>query len=548
MRVARRLFSIVVFACGLTPPGSRISAADELLAPERPVEEVVDHYVDLGLSAAAVSAAPQADDANFIRRVTLDLAGRIPSTSEVQAYVQASEPDKKARLVDRLLASPDFVFHQRNEYDVLLMAGKGDGEWRDWLLKAFQENRPWPQVFRGIMLPREDDAAEKGAVAFLKTRAMNVDDMTNDTSRLFFGVSINCAKCHDHPLVPDWTQDHYFGMASFFNRTYLTKKRFLAEREEGNLKFRTTAGEEKQGRLIFLTAGEIAEPGLADRTDDERKAAEEKQKADNDRETPPEPARLSRRAVLVEVALRPDPNGFFARSFVNRLWARLFGPGLVMPLDQMHSENKPSHPELLSWLARDAEAHQYDLRRLVRGLVLSRAYGRTSRWEQPGERPSERLFAVAAVRPLTPMQFSLSLALATANPLEMSQRVENVAEWPNRRRDLENHAQGFAREIEIPGDNFQVGVGEALLFSNGKQVESEYLRDSGDRLVGVLKGISDRNQMIQTAVRATLSREAAPEEIEALGLFLAPRQDRPVAGLQQLVWALITNSEFRFNY
>ncbi|MGE5192842.1 MAG: DUF1549 domain-containing protein [Deltaproteobacteria bacterium] len=405
MRKARLLIPIAIYAATTLGAAAPILVADELAAPDRPVEEVVDQYVDAALQATGITAAPAADDANFIRRATLDLAGRIPATSEVRSYVQSTEPDKKQKLVDRLLASPDFVFHQRNEFDVMLMAAKGDGEWRDWLLKGFEGNRPWPQTFREIMLPHEDNPAGKGAAQFLKSRAANVDDMTNDTSRLFFGVSINCAKCHDHPLVPDWTQDHYFGMASFFNRTYLTKKRFLAEHDEGNLKFRTTAGEEKQARLVFLTAGEIAEPSLAERSDEQRKTSEEKQKTDNDRETPPEPSPYSRRALLVDVALRPDPNGFFPRAFVNRTWARLFGYGLVMPLDQMHSENKPSHPELLAWLARDAEAHNYDLKRLVRGLVLSRAYGRSSRWEQPGDRPAERHFAVAAVRPHTPMQF-----------------------------------------------------------------------------------------------------------------------------------------------
>jgi hypothetical protein len=548
MRKARLLVRIAFCALAAVGVAAPPVLAEELAAPERPVEEVVDQYIDAGLATAGITAAPPADDANFIRRVTLDLAGRIPATSEVQTYVQSTEPEKKAKLVDRLLASPDFVFHERNEFDVLLMAAKGNGEWRDWLLKGFEENRPWPQTFREIMLPRESDAAGKGSAQFLKSRASNVDDMTNDTSRLFFGVSINCAKCHDHPLVPDWTQDHYFGMASFFNRTYTTKKNFLAERDEGTLKFRTTAGEEKQAKPVFLTSGEIAEVLLAERSDEQRKASEEKQKADNDRETPPEPSPYSRRAQLVEVALRPDPNGFFPRAFVNRTWARLFGYGLVMPLDQMHSENKPSHPELLAWLARDAEAHNYDLKRLVRGLVLSRAYGRTSRWEQPGDRPAERHFAVAVVRPLTPMQFSLSLVTATTNPLELAQRLEKADEWKNRRRDLENHAQGFAQQLEIPGENFQVGVAEALLFSNNQHIENEYLRDAPDRLVGAIKGISDRPQMIQTAFRAVLSRDAQPEEIEPIVKYLAAREDHAVPAMQQFIWALLTGSEFRFNY
>lgn len=262
MRFARCWLACSLAAAWLGLWDARLSA-DELLAPDRPIEQVVDYYIDAGLAAAGVTPAPPADDANFVRRVTLDLAGRIPSSAEVRSYLQSTAPERKQQLVDRLLASPDFSYQQRNEFDVFLMAGKGNGEWRDWLLKALAENRRWPELFRSIMLPRETDAAEKAAVTFLKSRAANVDDMTNDTSRLFFGVSINCAKCHDHPLVADWTQDHYFGMASFFNRTYLTKKQFLAEREDGQLKFRTTAGQEKEARLLFLTSAEISEPALA---------------------------------------------------------------------------------------------------------------------------------------------------------------------------------------------------------------------------------------------------------------------------------------------
>ena len=283
---AKTLLSLlsIVFAIAVS------AWAAELPPPDRPIEQVIDEQVDAKLVEEKVAPAVPADDANFIRRVTLDLAGRIPSASEVRDYVQSTDPAKKTQLVDRLMASPDFAYHQRNEFDLMLMAGKGSGEWRDWLLKALQESRPWPQVFRELMLAREDDANQKPALSFLKSRASNLDDLTNDTSKVFFGVSINCAKCHDHPLVLDWTQDHYFGMASFFNRTYLTKKNFLAERDDGSLKFRTTAGEEKQANLMFLTGAVVAEPA-AELSEEQKKAIEEKQKADNEKETPPDAPR-----------------------------------------------------------------------------------------------------------------------------------------------------------------------------------------------------------------------------------------------------------------
>ena len=523
-----------------------VTSADELQPADKPVEEVIDHYIDAKLQQQNVMPAAVVDDATFIRRVTLDLAGRIPLAAELQAFLQSGETDKRKQLVDRLLASPDFAYQQRNELNTLLMPTRDEGDWKKWLLKACQENRPWDQIFRQLMLSRDDNADDKPALAFLKARARDVDDLTNDTSKLFFGVSINCAKCHDHPLVLDWTQDHYFGMASFFNRTYLTKKNFLAERDEGALKFKTTEGVDKDAKLMFLTNAVIEEPAVQ-LSEDEKKARQTKEKEDNDRETPPAPPAFSRRAQIVEVALKPDPNGFFPRSIVNRHWARLLGHGLVHPVDQMHSANPASHPDLLTWLARDLETHGYDLKRLVRGIALSHAYARSSRWEQ-SERPAPELFAVATVRPLSPMQYSLSLTIAASNPEQLAQATAKPEDWTNRRRDLENHANGFSHQLETPGDNFQVSVSEALLFSNGTHVQNEYLRDGGDRLVGKLKATTDRDQLIQAAFQSVLSRSAETDEAEAIRQFLSAREDRQVPAIQQLLWTMLTGGEFRFNY
>lgn len=519
-------------------------ASSQDLRPDRPIEAVIDELVEARLQTEGVTPAPVVDDAAFLRRVTLDVAGRVPLAAEVQAFLESSDPAKRVVLVDRLLASPDYAFHQRNEFHALLMPGRDDGEWREWLLKVFQENRPWNAVFRQLMLARDDDP-EKPAVEFLKSRARDLDDLTNDTSSLFFGVSINCAKCHDHPLVTDWTQDHYFGMASFFNRLYVTKKKFLAERPDGRVRFKTTDGEDKEGRLMFLTGATIDEPKV-ELSEDEKKAREKQEKEDNERDTPPVAPAFSRRAQIVDVALKPDPSGFFPRAIVNRLWARLIGRGLVHPVDQMHSANPASHPELLAWLARDMESHGYDLKRLIRGIVLSRTYARSSQWTGP--RPEPNLFAVAPVRPLTPMQYSLSLLVASSNPEEQARRVANAEEWANHRKNLDNSAHGFSRDLESPGDHFQVGVSEALLFSNGNHVQNEYLRDSGDRLVGFLKPMTDRELAIQTATRAVFSRPAASEEVQEFTRYLSEREDRLAAGWQQIVWAMLTSGEFRFNH
>lgn len=541
-----RLFAPILTASFLVHP--MFASAAELLPPEAMIADVVDHYIDAALAANQVHAAPPADDANFIRRVTLDLAGRIPTAGETKAFLESTDPDKRAKLVDRLLESPDFNYHMRNELDSMLLPGQHNGEWREYLLTAVREQRPWPQMFGEMMIGRDYIHEEKPALTFLKARAANLDDLTNDTSKLFFGVSINCAKCHDHPLVSDWQQDHYFGMASFFNRTYLTKKNFLAERDDGALKFRTTDGVEKDARLMFLTAAVVDEPAFVPRSPDEEKAAEARRKEDDMRETPPDAPRFSRRAQLVESALSPDPNSFFVRSFVNRTWNRLFGHGLVMPLDQMHSANPPSHPELLQWLARDTLANHYDVVRLTRGLVLSRAYGRSSRWDSASDRPEPKHFAVANVRPLSPMQYATSLWIATRSSAESARQMARPEAWGGHRRNLEGQAYGFAQQLELPGENFQVSVSEALNFSNGPYVQNEFLKDSNDRLIGELKAMTDRPVLIQHAYLSVLSRPAEQDETKLLEAYLATRGDRLVEACQQIVWSLLTSGESRFNY
>ena len=516
---------------------SSAAFAGELMPADRPIEEVVDHYVDAGLVAAGAKAAPEADDATIVRRLTLDLLGRIPTAAEVRAYVDSTDPDKRARLVDRLIASPGFVRNEADSLDAMMMAGSR-GSLRDYLVAACRENRPWDRIFREVMAADESDAGRKGSGEFLKARSKDTDRLTNDVGTVFFGVNVSCAKCHDHPLVDDWKQDHYFGMKSFLDRTFVVGN-FVGEHGYGSVKYKTVEGEEKKARFLFLT-GREAEVSTDEPSGDAKK--EEKRlldEAKKNKTAPPAPA-FSARAKLVEVALDPANREFFARSIVNRVWHRLFGQGLVMPLDQMHSENPPSHPELLQWLARDEVEHGYDLRRLTRGLVLSHAYARESRDESENADP--RLFGVASPRPLTPTQLAASMWVATADPAGFPDDSD-----PGKLEPLADRGRGLASMIARPGEDYQIGAAEALLMSNSDKL-NEILADGGDRLVGRLSKMGDGREKIELAVRNVLSRAPDEEEIAALGEFLARRESRPVDAARQLVWALLTGGEFRFNH
>ena len=536
MRINLLILALTAFVLGPSP-----AKAEELLPPNLPVEQVIDRYVDAQLQEAGLQPARPAGDANFIRRLTLDLAGRIPTLEETRIFLGASQAGKRVELVEHLMNAAAFVRHQATEFDTMLMNGTR-GSVRPYLLAALAENRSWDRIYRDLMLPDDNDTKQNAASEFLRQRVRDLDKLTAEVSSIFFGVNVSCARCHDHPLVADWKQDHFFGMKSFFSRTYESGGR-LAERETGLVKFKTTKGVERQARLMFLTGAVVETETMKESPGGEARKTGKKNLS---KTSPPlAPPKFSARAELVKLSLQPGQRDFFARSIVNRIWHRFFGYGLVMPLDQMHSENAPSHPDLLDWLARDLVEHQYDLRRLMRGIVLSSTYARDSRWDK-GTAPRPSLFAVARVRPLTPMQLAVSLRLAVADPLSLPATLK-PEDLERRLQRLESSAGGLARFFEQPGDDFQVGVSEALLFSNGAAIERDLMTTTSGRLLNRLQQLKNE-EAIELAVRTILCRPRREEERTLLGDYLKQRNDRPAEARRQMVWALLTSAEFRFNY
>jgi hypothetical protein len=555
--IVRRQLTALAILIALSALRAGVARGEELLPPETPIHEAIDHYIDQRLSESDVTPAPSADDANLLRRTMLDLVGRPPTVGEVQSYLPTSDPEKRTQLVDRLMGSPAFVRHQAEEFDALLMEGVR-GDVREYLTAALREGYGWDRVFRDLLTGESEFASgdessndqskkvARSAGQFLRSRAGDLDKLANDTSVIFFGVNVSCARCHDHPLVPDWTQEHFFGMKSFFSRTFENGD-FVGERDYGFVSYKTVSGKSMDARLMFLTGALADEPPAPEPSEEEQKQEKKRLEELKKNKQPPPPPAFSRRAQLVEVALRPGENRYFSRAVVNQLFARLLGRGLVAPLDQMHPENLPSHPELLDWLARDFVDHGYDVRRLMRGIVLSRAYARSSRWDEEGRQPSRSLFAVGIVRPLTPRQYAMTLRLASASPDQFPADV-SPEDLERRMEVIENSARGLSDLFERPGRDFQVGVGEALLLSNGERIERELLRDSGETLVGKLKTIDDPTELIETAVWNVYGRPPSSDEVQVLTEFLATRQDRPLEARRDLVWALLASSECRFNY
>lgn len=539
---SRILIAVVAFLVALA--GGR---AATLQANGVSISELIDREISARLAEEGIAPAPTIDDAAFVRRVTLDLAGRIPTTRETEEFLARPESHRRELYVDRLLQTPDYAVHLRNELDLLLQGKLGRYEdWRNYLLEVAQENRSWDRFAREILVPEKALPGERGPAAFLRERTGDVDRMTNDTSSLLFGVNISCAKCHDHPLVLDWQQDHYYGLASFFDRTYRTADGSVAERFEGMPKFTTTYGEEKTAKFMFLTGAEAEEPktSLTEEARKELRTAIDKAAKESDAEAP-EPT-FSPRAALVELAL-DEKEPMLARNIVNRTWARLIGRGLIEPLDQFHSYNPPSHPALLEGLTREFLAAGYDLKALIRGIVLSQTYARSCETPEGVEPPSPELFAVGAVRALTPRQLATSLDVATASP-EKLPGLAIPASWEQERLALDERATGLAEQFALPGSAFQVGVDESLLFSNGTRIAGDLLRSGDDRLVGYLQRTSDDSAAVDQAFAAILSRTPTLEEREATTAYLADRADRRDEALSQVAWALLATAEFRFNH
>jgi len=507
----RRRTAILILVAAM--PAAAVAA--DLLPPDRPIAEVVDHYVDAKLREAGVAPAPQADDATLVRRITLDLAGRIPTTAEARQFVAATDPAKRQQLIDRLIASPWFDRHLATELNALLRGHDGSGpDLRKYVLAAVREKRPWNRMFRELL---GDGTDPLGPEQFILKRLGDVDRLTRDTSAMFFGVNISCCQCHTHPYEDTLTQDSFHGMKAFFSRSYEFQGKLLETRFGPlTMEYQNREGKKGQAGMIFLSGEAVAmpDPGVPDLA---KAMAEEKKEIDSfkkefgkNKAFPPA-ATFSPRGELLALAEKPENQTMMARSLVNQTWYRLFGHGLVMRIDQMQAANPGSHPELLEWLARDLIAHEWDLRRLIGGLVASQAYGRSSEWT--GKPPAPELFAVAVLRPLTPVQFGGSVFLAGDGKLD----TLAGAELEKKIDAIEEKARGFESLLERPrSEGFEISIQEPLAISN----DPKWVAQMGSSLVPELLKLSDLSGQIEAATWAILSRPPTAAETELLAAFV----------------------------
>jgi hypothetical protein len=496
--------------------------ASETPIPADP-SAAIDHFLAEGWKTRHLTAAQLCDDRTFIRRVTLDLVGRIPTPEEVAAFLYDGAPDKRVATIDRLMVSDEAARHFREVWDVLLMGRQGnrredrrrDSGWFAYLENAYRQNRPWDEVVRGFIAARPEKPEDKGAVWFLFERKNEYQQMAEAVAPVIYGTRIDCAQCHDHPLAGEIKQGHYWGLVVAFNRGKNVEGGPAAVKESavgGAMNFTNLKKESQPATITLLTGRVIEEPASA-KDDKPDFYLDPKAKV-------PVP-KFSRRAALAEAATRDNP--LLARSFVNHTWALLTGRGIVDPPDEMNSKHPPSHPELLDWLAADFAGHHYDVRRLIRSIVLSRGY-QLAAWTGPNAPPADA-FAAAAERPLTGETITRSVRIAAGRSGEDNAlRLAVVERFP-----------------DVLPRATRATMQQAMFLANSEQVASLFKPESANPTP------SSPEETVRSAFRRALIRDPDKDELARGVQFLKSHPDSPAAA-GQLLWALVAGPEFLTNH
>jgi mono/diheme cytochrome c family protein len=507
---------------GAAKPDVRTTAA---AVPTDPTA-AIDHFLAAGWQARGVTPAPVCDDRTFVRRVTLDLLGRIPTPEEAQAFLYDASPDKRTALVDRLMATDEAARNFREIWDALLMGRRGgrredrrrDGGWFAFLETAYKHDRPWDEVVRTIITARPERPEDKGAIWFLYERRNEHQQMAEAIAPIIYGTRIDCAQCHDHPLAGEIKQGHYWGLVAAFNRSKNADRGTPAVRESaagGFINFTNLKKESQPAHITMLGGRTIDEPSADADTPDryvDPKAAVKVPK-------------FSRRAALADAATRGNP--LLARSFVNTTWALLMGRGIVDPPDEMNSKHPPSHPELLDWLAADFAAHRYDVRRLIRAVVLSRGYQLAA---ARGTAPPGEAFAAAAERPLTAEAIARSARIAAGLSADDDTFRRAVVE----------------RFPDVLPRTPRATIQQAMFLANGDLVAGLFKPTAGGvARIAALPTPADR---VREAFRRSLLRDPDADELSRGVAFLQGHADKPADGVGQLLWALVSGPEFLTNH
>lgn len=490
------------------------------------LHERIDHLIEAG----STKISPAADDGEFVRRAMLDFAGRAPTVDEARSFIDDKSSGKRAQLIDRLLASPDYAQRMADFFNVHLMERLGDNpDWSAWLRESFAANKKWDVMAREILR-----AEAKGASFFFSKRLENYGQnpvdysaLTRDVGRLFLGKNLQCAECHDHLFVNDYKQKDFQGLYAFIRPTYLVDAKLATVAEKpipGKTPFMSVFKKQPKETGPALPGGKEHEsPVFA-------KGEEYEVKPDPKKRTPGKP-KFSTLALLSET-LPTKENADFARNIANRLWFMLMGRGVVHPLDLHHSENPPSVAGLLEALGDELVSTGFDVKHLLREIALSRAYQRSSVVPEGEAKVLPESFRTAIEKRISAEQMIASI-----------QTVLTVKAEPAVQTKIQ---KAFANAPREPEDDISPSLKGALFVLNDPAVLAWFEPTAGN-LVDRLSKLDD-DRSVEEMYLAILARRPSTDEVTQGKQYLQRRSDQRVKALGRFAWSLLASSEFSVNH
>ncbi len=507
---------------------------------------VIDDLVMARLRELRLEPSPPADDATFLRRVSLDLTGSLPSPEDAAAFLDDPSSNKRAALVETLMASPAFVdywtmawgelLQNRRERDNDKRGRKGVRGFAHWLREQVKADRPWDELVRDVLTARGPLADEPAGGYFVVNR--KPEELAESSAQALLGTRIACAKCHNHPLER-YTQDDYYGMAAFFSRVKLDGKMTdLGPAVDLGVsgRRRRGGGAGADGSKVGVNqprTGQFLPPRPLDRSTVTLESGQDP------------------RAALASWMTAPT-NRLFARAIVNRVWKRCFAVGLVEPVDDLRATNPASNEPLLDALCDDLIAHKYDLKRLMRLIVSSRSYALSSE-PLPTNAADRTFFSHYLPRRLPAEVLADALAVVTG----VSEAYEGQAVGtravqlpdPQVRNDL---LETFGRPERVTAcaceRTADVTMPQVLHLMNGDALNRR-LGDGEGRLAELVRANQTDREIVETLFLTALARRPTESQWRTIEAALAGLTgDDRSAAFRDLAWALVNSKEFLFGH
>ena len=502
----------------------------------------IDEHVFKKLQTLRINPSPLARDALFIRRASLDLLGLVPTAEEARAFLADAAPDKRARLIETLLARPEFAdFWALKWADLLRIEQRqldhaGMAAFHGWIRESIAQNKPLDQFARELIAARGSTLQNPPANWWRANR--DPVARAENTARIFLGTQLNCAQCHNHPFER-WTQDDYYSWTSLFARVdyKLSGEKGKDKNDKNEFKGDQTVLIKAKGSVLNARTGEPARPRFLGGE---------------------APVVTADRDELLALADWLPRSPMFARMQVNRVWFHLLGRGLVDPVDDFRATNPASHPELLEALAADFSKNGYDLRRLIRTITSSRIYQLAS---APNETNAEdeANHSRGLVRRLTAEQLLDSVSRGLAAPLALDgvpagTRVAQLAEGRKHYKPLATDVDRFTATFGKPPRliasdcerSNETAMPQVFQLISGPLVQ-QLLTRKGNVLDQLLASTQPDAQIVEELFWTMLTRPPTAAELDRGTSLLGAEKDRR-RHLEDLAWALLNSKEFVFRH